>query len=444
MSSKFSASIEAILDTSLVDKQIKDIGNQKVVLSNLQLDKQSLISSIESALSGHKFSIQIGNINTQNMKSQMEQSGSAAGKAFSQSFGSSLSNINVKNAASSIADLQRTLKGFKFDRSSIDTITNDLESMNLAVKNVKTAISGDSIRVTVNGIDEIGRAVSVVREFNTETGTAQRTGETISQSFDKISEAARRANTELANGTIEASIEKTAASYEKLGTTGHERLSVIKTDIEELRKLQTEMEQATSQEQLVAIYEQFNEVLERTKNNLSTVASVTKQYASANEVATLQNKMEAWLKNNTRAGSKFGSTMQSLIARTQSMTKEGRALRSEFDSVATSFKQVDLAASAMGLKGQTFISSIGNVFRTVTKFVGSYRLIYAAINTVKNGVKDIVSLDTALVDLRKTTDATADELQQFYYAANDTAKALGTTTQEVIQAAAEWSRLGLT
>ena len=38
--------------------------------------------------------------------------------------------------------------------------------------------------------------------------------------------------------------------------------------------------------------------------------------------------------------------------------------------------------------------------------------------------------------------ATAYELKQFYFESNDIAKQLGATTQEVIQAAADWSRLG--
>ena len=46
--------------------------------------------------------------------------------------------------------------------------------------------------------------------------------------------------------------------------------------------------------------------------------------------------------------------------------------------------------------------------------------------------------------MRKTTEATEAEYRKFYLTANETAKALGVTTEEVISQTAEWSRLGYT
>ncbi|MBD5115627.1 MAG: hypothetical protein HDT46_10615 [Ruminococcaceae bacterium] len=51
-------------------------------------------------------------------------------------------------------------------------------------------------------------------------------------------------------------------------------------------------------------------------------------------------------------------------------------------------------------------------------------------------------LDTSLVDLKRTTNATAKELEDFYYSSNDAAKQLGVTTNEILTQAAAWSRLG--
>ncbi len=80
--------------------------------------------------------------------------------------------------------------------------------------------------------------------------------------------------------------------------------------------------------------------------------------------------------------------------------------------------------------------------QSISRYVGVSTLVYAAFNAVKNGIKEVVALDTALVDLQKTTDASEEQLKEFYFSANETAKVLGSTTQEVIQAAADWSRLG--
>jgi TP901 family phage tail tape measure protein len=65
-----------------------------------------------------------------------------------------------------------------------------------------------------------------------------------------------------------------------------------------------------------------------------------------------------------------------------------------------------------------------------------------AVQEVRQAVTSVRELDTALVDLTKTTTMTKSQLEQFYYTANDTAKQMGVTTKEIIDQAAAWSRLG--
>ena len=66
------------------------------------------------------------------------------------------------------------------------------------------------------------------------------------------------------------------------------------------------------------------------------------------------------------------------------------------------------------------------------------------ITEIKQAVSTVKALDTALVDLRKTTTMSASQLEDFYYTANETAKQMGITTKEIIDQASAWSRLGLT
>ena len=56
---------------------------------------------------------------------------------------------------------------------------------------------------------------------------------------------------------------------------------------------------------------------------------------------------------------------------------------------------------------------------------------------MENGIKTVVALDDALVDLQKTTTATPQQLNNFYNEANNIAKQYGATTQQIIQGAAD-------
>jgi TP901 family phage tail tape measure protein len=61
---------------------------------------------------------------------------------------------------------------------------------------------------------------------------------------------------------------------------------------------------------------------------------------------------------------------------------------------------------------------------------------------IRQMFSDVVKLDEALVDLKKTFQGTSQDLQEFYHESNNIAKQLGVTTEEVISQASSWSRLG--
>lgn len=297
--------------------------------------------------------------------------------------------------------------------------------------------------------------VSSYKEFSNILLRVSNNLTTVTASTKQFSQSLEQVTTAISSGSIEASIAKVNQQYQALsskiknigtgesGTELHTKLQQIETDLLQLNQLQqTLSSKDVGSEKLVATYKEFGEVLARVKNGLTTITASAKQFASMTEVAALQNKMENWLSTNTRATKAYGSQVQSFIQRLRELSAQGNVSTADLNELAMGFKKVDQAAEASGLKGKSFGSTIKAAFQSISRYVGVSTLIYSAFNAIKNGVQDIIDLDTALVDLQKTTDATAAQLKEFYFSANETAKALGATTKEVIQAAADWSRLG--
>ena len=187
---------------------------------------------------------------------------------------------------------------------------------------------------------------------------------------------------------------------------------------------------------------QYLNMLSVAKAEFKGLKQEAAQFASAADVNILKGKMETWLNKNTKAAGTYGNTIRNLIAELDALAAEGKVPETEIQRIRDAFKEVDAAASAAGMKGRSFFQSIVGAAKSLTRYFGVSTFIYRTFAAVKEGITNIVDLDTALVDLRKTTDATEAELKEFYYTANDTAKQLGVTTKEVISAAAEWSRLG--
>lgn len=287
---------------------------------------------------------------------------------------------------------------------------------------------------------------------NNLTSQMQSAGNKAGQAFSQS--LVNKINTQISTGGIEASIARVQQKFSTLSAsvknmeassmtgTLHAKMEQIEADLIQLNQLQTQLTSGLQGEALVAAYEKYNKTLLKVRNNLSIVDSSTKQFAKSTDVLALQNKMENWLNTNTRATKTYGNTVQEFIRRLKTLSAQGDVSTADLNELSAAFKRVGQAAESAGLKGKSFGSTIKGAFQSISRYVGVSTLIYAAFNAIKNGIKDVVDLDTALVDLQKTTDANEAQLRKFYYTANETAKALGSTTKEVIQAAADWSRLG--
>lgn len=146
------------------------------------------------------------------------------------------------------------------------------------------------------------------------------------------------------------------------------------------------------------------------------------------------------------------------VGRTWSALKHDPGLNAQFRYLQESLKQVNNQMDLTKWTAQfsTFKSevkaagknmqSLGDVLKNnvgkVLQWVSATTLLFRAFRLLRSAISTIVDLDTAMVDLRKVTIATETEYQKFYLTANETAKRLGVTTEEIISQTAEWARLG--
>lgn len=128
-----------------------------------------------------------------------------------------------------------------------------------------------------------------------------------------------------------------------------------------------------------------------------------------------------------------------------------RALRDELESanprnlkeILSDMINIENAEIRAGRAGRSFFDTLKNSgFHQLAAQMAGMFGFYDVINVGKEAISTIVSLDDALVDLKKTTAMNSTQLEDFYYDANDVAKQMGVTTEEIITQASSWSRLG--
>lgn len=335
--SDFRARIEAFADLGKATSDIDSFVNKA---RKLKVDVDLNLTGAGQNLAGILSQLQ----------GQARGAGNSAGAQFASAFNGSIGQINLSAPAQQLQKFKDSLKtDFNFDTSAVNNITKDLDNMGIAVQSVQSRMGANGgLNVTVKGTDQLGRAV------------------TVTKNYDK--------------------------TLQPLGTS------------------------------------------------LNTVAKAEKEVGEA-QLKIAGNNLTAWASNNSKAAAAYGEQIRLLQERMQTMQNTG-ATQSAFKQWQDDVKIMQSQAKADGNIGKTFTDSFGSAFSSMVKFAASYVSIRKVFSEMENGIKTVVALDDALVDLQKTTTATPQQLNAFYNEANGIAKQYGTTTQQIIQGAADWSRLG--
>lgn len=350
---------------------------------------------------------------------KQEQNAVAAEKAREQQ--AQKNTAAISNLKSQIESL--SAKAFDANSTKPITSTENIAQLNsrftsliMSVDNLKTADSSTFTQMKADVESEIASVGMLITSM---------------QNAEYAASQLRAKPVEILKKDEEFKLREFLAEINKSGIA----FSSFKTDIS---GLQTTLNGVTNSAQL----KEYLNLLSNAKSEFKALKQEAAQYASSFDVSKQINKMQIWLQQNPRAAKQYGQTIKALSSElTQLSATEGVTVQKS-RQVAQSFEEVKMSAQAAGLTGRSFGSSLQAAFQSLSRYVGISTLIYRGIATLRQGIRDVVDLDTALVDLQKTAKATREELSSFYYDANEQAKEFGVTTKEIIQSAADWSRLG--
>lgn len=328
----------------------------------------------------------------------------------------------------------------------LSEIRIDIETLNALQKTMATTSDNKAL---VNSYEQYEQVlVRVKNNLSVVVSETSRQSQTVKDNANDLASSLQKVQTAISTNQIEATIAGVTAQFDKLSSTGHERLSQIQVDLQMLKSLQTTMNTTTDNSILVQSYEQYEQVLARVQNNLKIVTTATKEKAAADKEAlqiqntlarssTLSNRIEAWMNQNAKAAQRFGDELrkiQAALANNQNPT--------QYTALSVQFANIQAQAKAAGLVTNQFADSIKNVGLQLLGLTSGIATLRKLISIAREGVNTIVELDTALIDLKKTTTMSGSDLAAFYKDANKAAKELGVTTKDIIQSAADWSRLG--
>ena len=171
--------------------------------------------------------------------------------------------------------------------------------------------------------------------------------------------------------------------------------------------------------------------LQREKKSLESYLKKIKQ---------IQQSLESWQTRNPKM--KSSGEISSIFSDLEKLSKLDTPDFDELDNVTNRITKVKDAARQAGKTGATAFQNFKTKAQELGTYLASSMMFSYAAEGVKAMVNNVIELDTALTELKKTTEGSAESYAQFMTNAASIAQEVGTKVSDVVQSAAEWSRSG--
>lgn len=362
--------------------------------------------------------------------------------------------ITADNTSDAVKSMRNAMSNMKFDNSSIDAITKDLEEMDIVIKKISSKTNGDDFDITVEGINNVGEAVTVLKRLKTKTGEFDIVGRQIAKPFDEGVQAAKRFKKEaetvknikfnLEVGKYDDDISKIDDKFNKLSNASDELRQSVKATKDALN----EMEKAATpdsdgyinKEKLIEAEQNYARALETT-NNLLRIQTREQKAIDASkkledDITLFQADIDSWMTKNSAATNRFGNELLELRAKAKSCD------RVDLNHFRSELKRIDKEADKLGLKMQSLPDRIKTKFKEYSAYFSVAEVFMYVTQGLRDMFDQVVAIDSAMTELKKVTNETDASYNHFLSNAGSKAKELGTTIDGLVSSTADFARLG--
>ncbi len=347
---------------------------------------------------------------------------------------------NMRDLPSMLTALETGMNGLKDKTSLTDVSVQDLVSTYNSLRSEMDAVGG-KVPLTDEWITKYQNLMSTVASL-TEQVKALKKVEASDNSAVKLTNQANKIQLSIDTGGYESKVEslisKTRQWTDENGTA---RISTdaLSKALDKLTTASNTLANNNTIENQKALIKAENELDIEVKKVTNSIRTMNATLAKDSTISSLHNQIQKFYDNNGAAHRKWGAQLKQMLRDTASgaeLTKDRVA------EIKTAFNGVVSAAQQAGKVGKSWFQSLRDATKFLTYWTSPTFITMKAISEIKQGITSIKELDTALVDLKKTTTMTSNELEDFYYDSNKVAKQMGVTTNEIISQASAWSRLG--
>lgn len=320
-------------------------------------------------------------------------------------------------------------------RVNIEQVNGDLKETKSFLMSLNKEGTAFEFGKTIKGYD------SVVQHLDKSKNAVNQTAEAVNAAKIKMQSDKIVADIDVSKyqGKVDYLIGRTKQWTD---TNGNARISTenLKNALSELNAINTKLgtsegNTTANQEKLIEAEKRLSAEIKSVENSLK---SVNAEFAKDSAINNYIQHIKSFMDLNPKFANKYKTELKGIfssLAMPNIETSKLNEIKGQFNSLVSTARQA-------GNLGKGFFDQIRGGIQSFVPWLTASGLVMTGINKFKQGANIVRELDYALVDLRKTANMSAEELHNFYLSSNDVAKQMGVTTQEIIDAASSWSRMG--
>lgn len=191
-----------------------------------------------------------------------------------------------------------------------------------------------------------------------------------------------------------------------------------------------------SLDKINAKIKEYNELIEKSGRKDSLEGTFLKLQKYQSSIADILSK-------NTAMPRELQNEFKALQGEINKMIQQGKFVDSDVIKIQQDFEKLNTTLKESGKTGKSFFDTIGNRLKDMNaKFIAQYFSFQDILRYGREIINTIKEIDTALTELRKVSNASDVQLSASFEEASKTAKELGSSITDVVNATSDWSRLG--
>ena len=262
--------------------------------------------------------------------------------------------------------------------------------------------------------------------------------------MDKLAEQANKIQLSYSNGDYEAKVESTIAKTQQWrDENGNARISTeqLRASLANLgtayNNLNADGGDTIANQK--ALKQAESELSAEIKKVTNEVTKMNAEYAKSSKVESFHQKLTEFYDKNTATHRKWGAELKQMMDATASGAK---VANSELLRMEQRYEQVVNEARQAGKLGSSFFDGIKEQAKKFTQWVSVTSVVTKGVQTLREMKDAVVEVNSAMIELKKVSNASDNEIKNYFDEAAESAKRFGSSVSDMINATADWSRLG--